>query len=105
MRNPFSKYREKIQARRKEWKSVLDSEINRWSDIPYPQIESEVRRAQECYEVDFDSKKYQVEVAILENTEEYIHIGISVDDGTLPASLRPVSSSVLVYKGEQRPTS
>jgi len=52
----------------------------------------------ECYEAEFESKKYQVEVDLLENTEQYIHVGVSVDDGSLPASFRPVSSSFIRNK-------
>ena len=33
------------------------------------------------YEVEFDSKKYQVEVQILENDDSYVHVGVAVDDG------------------------
>lgn len=66
--------------------------------MSYDQIVSKLPQKVECYEVEFESKKYQVEVAILENTEKYLHVGISVDDGSLPASIRPVSSSVICNK-------
>jgi hypothetical protein len=104
MRNPFSSFREKTRARRKEWQTVLAGEVKKWSAIPYYQIQSKVRDSHECYEVQLNSKKYQVEVEILENTEEYLHVGLSLDDGSLPASIRPVSSSIIVYKGEKEPT-
>lgn len=34
-----------------------------------------------CYIVELDSKKYQVEVEILENTDKYIHVMVADDDG------------------------
>jgi len=39
-----------------------------------------------------------VEVELLEDTELYIHVGISVDDGSLPASLWPAASSFVCLK-------
>jgi len=39
-----------------------------------------------------------VEVQLLENTGTYVHVGVSVDDGSLPASLHPLSSSFIRKK-------
>ncbi len=47
------------------------------------------------YEVAFESKKYQVEVQILENTDSYVHVGITVDDGHFGRAMRPLSSSFI----------
>jgi len=44
-------------------------------------------RTRDVYEVVADSKLYQVEVELLEDTPEYLHVSISVDDGSLPASI------------------
>lgn len=44
-----------------------------------------------AYEVEFESKKYQVEVELLENTDEYVHVMVAVDDGSLPASISPLT--------------
>jgi hypothetical protein len=49
----------------------------------------------QTYEIEFDSKKYQVEVEILETTEQYLHVMVAVDDGSLPASVRPLSRSFI----------
>jgi hypothetical protein len=49
-------------------------------------------------EVEFDSKQYQVEVELLENTEKYIHVMVSVDDGSLPASISPLTHSFICQK-------
>ena len=35
-------------------------------------------RNQQVYEVEFDSKKYQVEIEILENIEQYVHVMVAV---------------------------
>jgi hypothetical protein len=52
----------------------------------------------ECYEVQFELKRYQVEVELLEDTERYIRVGVAVDDGNLPASFWPVFSSFILNK-------
>jgi hypothetical protein len=61
------------------------------------QLLAELREVQ-AYETEFESKKYQVEVEILENTEKYVHVMVAVDDGTLPASIRPLSESFICEK-------
>jgi hypothetical protein len=79
-------------SRREEWRKVLDSEVKRWSAMSCSQLVSELQNLQ-AYEVEFDSKKYQVEVELLENTEQYLHVIVAVDDGGLPASFLPLTHS------------
>jgi len=82
---------------RDQWRTVLDFEVRRWVDAPYEQLVSALRN-EHAYEVEFDSKKYQVEIEILENTEEYVHVMVAVDDGHLPASILPVTYSFIRNK-------
>jgi hypothetical protein len=103
MKNPWRRYWDKIIARQTDWKPVLDAEMKKWSVMPYAQIISKLPEKNECYEVEVGLKKYQVEVNLLENTERYIHVALSVDDGTLPASFRPVSSSFICEKNTSDP--
>jgi hypothetical protein len=49
----------------------------------------------QTYEIEFDSKKYQVEVELLERTEQYLNVAVAVDDGSLPASMRPSTHSFI----------
>ena len=65
---------------RDEWLKVLDSEVQRWSAMPFDQLESALRNLQ-AYTIELDSKKYQVEVEILEDTDKYIHVMVADDDG------------------------
>src|ERR1039458_2656396 len=81
-------------GRRDEWRKVLDSEVKRWSALPWRRLASELHDGQ-YYEVQLDSKTYQVEVELLKNTEELIQVTVSVDDGTLPASISPLTESSL----------
>ena len=55
-------------------------------------------RARDVYEVVAESKQYQIEVVLLEDTPEYLHVSIAVDDGSLPASILPESESFLCRK-------
>jgi hypothetical protein len=84
-------------SRREEWQKVLDSEVKRWSAMPCGQLVSELREVQ-TYEVERHSKPYQVEVELLENTEKYLYIMVSVDDGTLPASILPLTHTFMCQK-------
>lgn len=84
-------------SRRDEWRKILDAEVQRWSALSAEQLIAELREHQE-YEVEADSKKFQVEVEILENTATYLNVIVAVDDGTLPASIRPESRTFLVPK-------
>ena len=56
--------------------------------MPYEQLQFALRN-QQVYEIEFESKKYQVEIEILENTEQYVRVMVAVDDGSLPASILP----------------
>jgi hypothetical protein len=78
--------------RRDQWRAVLDTEVKRWSEKSYDQLRVELSDIQN-YEVEFASKPHQVEVELLENTGEYVHVDVRVDDGTLPWSICPVGSS------------
>ncbi|MGA8429562.1 MAG: hypothetical protein WB729_07050 [Candidatus Sulfotelmatobacter sp.] len=82
---------------REEWQPVLDAEVRRWSSKSSDQLITELPEVR-GYEVEFDGKKYQVEVEILENTEKQIHVSVSVDDGKLLASIRPLSQSFVREK-------
>ncbi len=84
-------------SQREEWRKVLDSEVKRWSGMSCEQLASELREGQ-AYEVDLDSKYYQVEVELLENTEQYLRVAVSVDDGSLPASILPLTHSFICRK-------
>jgi hypothetical protein len=83
--------------RREEWKKVLDSELERWTAKSIEELLLELREV-EAYQVDFDSKRYNVEVQLLENTNEYIHVLVDVDDGSLPASFSPLGQTFIRNK-------
>jgi hypothetical protein len=82
---------------REEWQKVVDSEVKRWSAMPCEQLVSELHEVQ-AYEVELDSKQYQIEVELLENTEKYLHVVDAVDDGSLPASISPLTHAFIRQK-------
>src|SRR5690348_3638713 len=86
-------------SKRAEWSRVLDAEVARWSQRPWEQLLTELQEGR-AYQVEVDSKPYQVEVVLLENTQEYVHVIVAVDDGTLPRSLMPLTHSFVKQKNE-----
>jgi hypothetical protein len=84
-------------GRRDEWRKVLDAETERWSAKSCEQLIAELHEVQ-AYEVVVDSKRYNVEVEILENKQEYILVALGVDDGSLPWSIVPVSTGFIRQK-------
>jgi len=75
--------------RRQEWQKILETEMQSWSALPYAQLIARLR-TQTVYKVEQGSRTYQVEIDVLENTTEYVHVAISVDDGSIPCSFFPV---------------
>ena len=80
-----------------QWRPVLEAEMKRWSAMSCAQLASQLADVR-TYEVEFDSKKYQIEVQILENTDGYVHVGVAVDDGHFWRAMRPLSSSFICRK-------
>ena len=71
-----------------------EAEIKRWSQKSCDELRVELHDGAE-YEVNFDSVAHQVEVEILEDTPEYVHVSVAVDDGALPAAIFPASRDFL----------
>jgi len=86
-------------TRREEWKRVLHAETERWSTKSCDQLIAELRETRN-YEVLFDSNKYQVEVELLENKPEYVHVMLAVDDGSLLVSVLPATRTFNRQKSE-----
>jgi hypothetical protein len=82
---------------REQCRPVLEAEIARWTTKSHEELISKLAEAQN-YEVARDGKNYQVEVSLVENTERYLHVLVAVDDGSVPASFRPLSASFIIKK-------
>jgi hypothetical protein len=83
--------------RPEEWQKVLDCEVRRWSSMSWQQLLSGLGELQ-AYEVELGSKTYVVEVQLIENTERYLHVIVAVDDGSLPASVMPLTETFIREK-------
>lgn len=85
-------------SRRDEWKRVLALELERWNAKPWAQARAELGDGNVAYEVEIDSKTYQVEVDLLEDSDTYLHVSVAVDDGTLPQAIMPACRSIILEK-------
>ena len=83
--------------RRERWRSVLELEVQRWSAHSYEFLIDALLEL-DNYTVERDSRTYQVEVQLLETTDAYVHVSVSVDDGKLPASLVPATATFVVKR-------
>jgi hypothetical protein len=86
--------------RRESWRGVLDSEMEKWSALACDELVSRLDNPH-AYQVEVGSVRYQIEVEMLENTDEYVHVMIAVDDGTLPAAILPLTDSFICRKSGQ----
>jgi hypothetical protein len=82
---------------RAEWQRILNAETTRWSSMSCEDLIAELHDVQ-AYVVEVDSKQYQVEVQLLENTNAYVHVLVAVDDGSLPSSIVPLTRSFIRQK-------
>ena len=87
----------KVNSRRAQWQKALDMEVARWSAMSWKELTTELHEVR-AYQVELDSKQYQVEVQLLENTADYVHVSVSVDDGSLPGSIVPLTHSFIKQK-------
>jgi hypothetical protein len=71
--------------------------MKRWSAMSCDELISALSDVH-AYEIEVESKKYQIEVQLLENTDSYVHVGIAVDDGHFWRAMHPLSSSFICKK-------
>ena len=67
---------------------VLDAEVERSSKKSCDELVSELKEEQN-YVVELESKEYQVEVLLLENKADYVHVMVAADDGTWRTAFHP----------------
>ena len=75
----------------------MNAELERWSAVPVGLLIQRLEEVQ-TYEVQFGTEVLQVEVHLLENTANYVHVAVSLDDGSFLGSIRPLSSSFIRQK-------
>ena len=82
---------------KQEMRALLDREVQRWSAKTVRELLTELAELQ-VYVVNADGAEYQIEVQILENCTEYVHVSIAVDDGRFPRAFFPMSNSFICKK-------
>jgi hypothetical protein len=86
-------------SRPAEWQTVLNAEVVRWSRMTCKELIGELSKT--CaYRIQLGSKEYQVEIELVEDTKDYVHVIISVDDGTLPRSILPLTHGFIKQKDD-----
>jgi hypothetical protein len=86
---------------KKRLQALLDREISIWSAKSFEQLATEVRDIV-SYERGEGADFHQFEVQLLEHTESYVHVCVSVDDGHLLRSVLPVTRSFIVHRDGRR---
>lgn len=76
-------------AKRRQWQPVLEAELKKWQRERPSELRVALGRPV-CYEA---AGGLQIEAQIVEETPQFIHVLLSVDDGSLPASLLPLSAN------------
>jgi hypothetical protein len=83
--------------RREQWRPILDAEVKKWTAKSCAELIADLRQLK-VYQVELDGKKYNIEVQLLEDTHKYVQVCVGVDDGSIPASFRPLSESFIREK-------
>jgi hypothetical protein len=85
--------------RRASCAPILASEVARWEGKSCEQLVAELCEPQ-VYQTAVNSKLYQFEVDLLENTRDYLHVVVSVDTGKLLGSMWPLSQGFIKQKDD-----
>lgn len=75
-----------------ELNSHLHREVDQWAAKTYEELRQELTDV-----VAYDTGPCQIEVMLLEDTGEYVHVSLSADDRTLRRGIHPLTHSFLVY--------
>jgi hypothetical protein len=84
-------------AGRTELRDILDAEMRRWSSMSFEQLKTALEKVQ-AYEIEIESRRYQIEVQLLEDTDEYVHVLIGVMDGSFRRFIAPLNGSFICKK-------
>lgn len=82
---------------KEELQNLLDREVEEWSRKPFDTLLAELGDVI-AYERGGESDSHQFEVQLLEKEREYLHVLVSVDDGTFWRYLSPLSRGFIVHR-------
>jgi len=89
-------------SRREAWRKALQGEVRRWSAMSAENLVAELAKPR-AYEIEIETRKYQVEVELVEDTAHYVHVSVAVDDGSLPWAILPLTHGFLRQKDVSAP--
>ena len=77
--------------------SLLDAEVDAWAKKPYATLIEELPDVV-AYERGDGADAHQFEVQMLEHEPDYVHVCISIDDGSFRWSFAPLTRSFIVHR-------
>ena len=78
-------------------KGLLDAEVDEWSRKPYSRLLDELSDVA-AYQRDGKVGFHQFEVQMVEREPDYVHVIVSIDDGSFLRSMSPLSRSFIVHR-------
>ena len=76
-----------------ELKKILDEEVEKYSMKSFEELSEYKNPA--TYEYDLG---YYVQVELLEKNNDYVHVVVMIDDGSLFRAMAPLTRSFIVYR-------
>jgi hypothetical protein len=78
-------------------RELLSQETLAWAERSLADIVAELAKPQ-TYRRGTGDTRHEIEVTLLEATDDYIHVQTSISDGSLVWALTPITSSFLIYR-------
>ena len=78
-------------------RELLSQETLAWAEKSPADIVAELAKPQ-TYRRGAGDTRHEIEVTLLEATDDYIHVKTSINDGSLVWALTPITSSFLIYR-------
>jgi hypothetical protein len=78
-------------------RELLSQETLAWAERSPADIVAELAKPQ-TYPRGTGDTWHEIEVTLLEATDDYIHVKTSIHDGSLVWALKPITSSFLIYR-------
>jgi hypothetical protein len=78
-------------------RQLLSQEMIAWAEREPADIVADLAKPR-TYQRGAGDTFHEFEVTLLEANDEYIHVKTSVNDGSLAWSLKPLTSSFLIYR-------
>jgi len=83
--------------KKKQLRSLLDAEISGLSRKPYATLVEELSDVV-AYERGEGSGYHQFEIQMIEHERDYVHVIVSIDDGSILKSMSPISRGFIVHR-------